>query len=103
MSGEVPKNPVISKKTGHLYEKSTLLAYIKVKNACPITGDEMSELDIIEVQSNKVVKPRLVSSTSIPSLLQTFQVSISNFSTQFKIFMDACRMNGMNLCWKHLP
>ena len=90
MSGEIPKHPVISKKTGHLFEKSAVLAYLKAHSTCPITGASMSEDDVVEVQCSKFVKPRPVNANSIPSLLQSFQ-AILYFQKKYLTFS---RMNG---------
>ncbi len=39
----------MSKSTGQLFEKRIVLKYIADGGKCPITGDEMSENDLIDV------------------------------------------------------
>ena len=73
ISGEVPTEPVVSKKTGHLYEKRIIEKYIKSEGRCPVSNTDMSEADLLAVAINPVVKPRVAASASIPGLLQMFQ------------------------------
>jgi pre-mRNA-processing factor 19 len=73
ISGEVPQDPVISIKTGHLYEKRLIEKYLKADSKCPITGVELSDQDLLSVQVNKAIKPRSLVSTSIPGILSTLQ------------------------------
>ncbi|KAG2379351.1 hypothetical protein C9374_007490 [Naegleria lovaniensis] len=76
ISETVPLHPVVSKKTGHLFEKSLILKYIEEHGKCPITGQELSPNDLIEVVSKKSsenTKPNLPAVASIPSMLQMFQ------------------------------
>ena len=51
ISAEVPQEPVISAKTGHLYEKRVIEKHLRAEGKCPITGADMSEDDLITVQS----------------------------------------------------
>ncbi|KAK9767690.1 hypothetical protein K7432_002329 [Basidiobolus ranarum] len=75
ISGEAPEVPVISSKSGHVFEKRLITKYLAENdNKCPITGEELSEQDLIEVKSvPKIVKPRTPTMTSIPSMLAVFQ------------------------------
>ena len=74
ISNEVCHHPVISKKTGHIFEKELLEKHLKIHKQCPITSEEMSMDDVIEIKNNKLPsQPKQISSTSIPSLLKTFQ------------------------------
>ncbi|CAG8483880.1 8425_t:CDS:2 [Ambispora leptoticha] len=74
ISGEPPQEPVISKKSGHVFEKSLILKYITSNGKDPITGEEISEDDLLELKiSPDTVKPRPPTLTSVPSLLSTFQ------------------------------
>jgi len=49
ISGEVPSEPVVSRKTGHLYEKRLITKYLKEDGKCPISGEQMSEADLVDV------------------------------------------------------
>lgn len=55
VSGVVPEEPVVSKKSGHLFEKRLVLKYIKEHGTCPITGQPLSEDDLIDVKSNTIL------------------------------------------------
>lgn len=59
LSGKLLEHPVISIKTGHAYEKALILKHLEATAQCPITGQEMSQDDLIEVNTdNLVVQPR---------------------------------------------
>lgn len=74
ISGEVPQVPVVSKKSGLLYERRLIDKIIKEEGQFKeSSGDEIGEEDVLSVQANKAVKPRPVSGMSIPGLLSTFQ------------------------------
>lgn len=73
ISGGVPKEPVVS-KTGYIFEKSLIEKYISANKKCPITGEPLSEDDLIPLKGSAApVKPSVPSATSIPGLIQLFQ------------------------------
>lgn len=73
ISGSAPNTPVVSKATGHVYEKDLLAKYIATEGKCPMTGEEMSMDDVVEVKANKAVRPRPATAASIPGMLTLFQ------------------------------
>eukprot|EP00026_Physarum_polycephalum_P001308 Phypoly_transcript_01309.p1 GENE.Phypoly_transcript_01309~~Phypoly_transcript_01309.p1 ORF type:complete len:524 (+),score=76.52 Phypoly_transcript_01309:196-1767(+) len=73
ISGTTPEEPVISSKSGHIYERRLVEKYIDANGKCPVTGEPLTTEDLIGVKINKTVKPRPVTATSIPSMLQLFQ------------------------------
>ncbi len=73
ISGNPIEDPVVSKKTGHLFEKRLITKYIESTGECPITHQSMTLDDIISLQVGKTIKPRPVNSTSIPNLISIFQ------------------------------
>ncbi|CAO3667099.1 unnamed protein product [Umbelopsis ramanniana] len=74
ISGEVPEEPVLSTKSGLVYEKRLILKQIGDTGKDPNTGEDLTAEDLIDIQSNpKTVKPRPPTLTSIPSLLTVFQ------------------------------
>ena len=73
ISGQVPMDPVISKRSGYLFERGLVEKCILENGLCPISGEPLSVDDLLPVQSNKAVRPRNISSASIPGLLATFQ------------------------------
>jgi pre-mRNA-processing factor 19 len=50
VSGEIPQDPVVSKKTGHLYERRLIEKYIQEDGKCPISGESMDESDLVLVK-----------------------------------------------------
>ncbi|CAL9146387.1 unnamed protein product [Musa hybrid cultivar] len=73
ISGEVPEDPVLSKKSGLLFERRLIEHHIASHGKCPITKEELTMDDLIPVKTNKVVKPRPLQAASIPGLLGMFQ------------------------------
>ena len=51
VSGEQPQKPVVSAKSGHLFEKRLIDKYITENGKDPISGDQLSSDDLIELKS----------------------------------------------------
>lgn len=73
VSGEAPQQPVTSRKSGNVFEKRLIEAYISENGTDPVNGEELTVDDLIDLRSSRVVKPRPPTLTSIPALLSTFQ------------------------------
>jgi len=74
VTGEIPAEPVISKKSGHVFEKKIIEKIIKAENKCPVTGEDLAMDDLVSLQtSEKFVQARPPNDTSIPNLLKVFQ------------------------------
>lgn len=73
ISGQPLLNPVVCVRTGLVFEKKVVLKHVEATGRCPITGAEVTPADFIDLQVNPSVKPRPMSATSIPSLIETFQ------------------------------
>eukprot|EP00191_Tetraselmis_sp_GSL018_P012099 CAMPEP_0177611664 /NCGR_PEP_ID=MMETSP0419_2-20121207/20654_1 /TAXON_ID=582737 /ORGANISM="Tetraselmis sp., Strain GSL018" /LENGTH=500 /DNA_ID=CAMNT_0019107493 /DNA_START=165 /DNA_END=1667 /DNA_ORIENTATION=- len=73
ISGHVPEEPVVSRSSGHLFEKRLILKHLETDPRCPVTGEELSKDDLLDLQTNKAVKPRTAPASSIPGLLGLFQ------------------------------
>ncbi|KAM7466398.1 hypothetical protein LguiB_013960 [Lonicera macranthoides] len=91
ISGEVPEEPVVSKKSGLLYEKRLIERHISEPKQdfgkCPITGEPLTMDDIVPIKTGKIVKPRPVQAASIPGMLGMFQIEwdglmLSNFALE---------------------
>ncbi|ORY74061.1 putative nuclear matrix protein [Leucosporidium creatinivorum] len=77
ISGQPPLNPVLSIKSGTVYEKSLIQKYLQ-DNAGkdPITGDQLQDDDLVDIKtapSTPAAPPRAPTFTSVPSLLHTLQ------------------------------
>ncbi|EUC65573.1 nuclear matrix protein [Rhizoctonia solani AG-3 Rhs1AP] len=74
ISGEPPQEPVISAKSGHVYERRLITKYIAENGTDPLTGEKLEEGDLLAVKANpKAAPPRPPTLTSIPALLHTLQ------------------------------
>jgi pre-mRNA-processing factor 19 len=49
LSGELIETPVISKVSGHIFEKRLIEKHIESTGTCPITGRPLNFDDLIEV------------------------------------------------------
>lgn len=50
LSGSVLHYPVISLKTGHIYERSTIERHIGAYGTCPHTGQPLALSDLLPLQ-----------------------------------------------------
>eukprot|EP00887_Chlorella_sp_A99_P008229 scaffold12.g8229.t1 len=82
ISGTVPEEPVVSKKSGHLYEKRLILKVLKRVTAGswvqetgrdPVTNEPLEVDELVELAASTAAKPRPTPATSIPGLLTLFQ------------------------------
>ncbi|KAG0323883.1 Pre-mRNA-processing factor 19, partial [Podila humilis] len=74
ISGEAPEHPVVSKKSGQVYERRLIVKYIEDNGKDPVTGEDLSEEDLLDIKSSpSTVKPRPPTMTSIPSILSVLQ------------------------------
>ncbi|KAF4463915.1 pre-mRNA-processing factor 19 [Fusarium albosuccineum] len=73
ISGEAPQEPVVSKKSGVVYEKRLIEQYINEHGTEPDSGDALTADDLLPIHSSRIVRPRPPTLTSIPALLATFQ------------------------------
>lgn len=58
---------------GNVFEKRLIEAYIAQNGKDPVTGEDLSTDDLVEVKTSRTVRPRPPTLTSIPSLLGVFQ------------------------------
>ncbi|KAK2605877.1 hypothetical protein QQS21_003717 [Conoideocrella luteorostrata] len=80
ISGETPQEPVVSKKSGVVYEKRLIEQYINEHGTEPSTGEALTADDILVISSSRIVRPRPPTLTSIPALLATFQNEWDNLA-----------------------
>jgi pre-mRNA-processing factor 19 len=73
LSGEVPVEPVVSLKSGTLFEKRLIEAYVGENGMCPITREPLSLQDLVALQGGKAVKPRSAAHTSLQGMMGAFQ------------------------------
>lgn len=58
---------------GNVFEKRLVEAYIAEHGKDPVNGEELAADELIDIKSQRVVRPRPPTLTSIPSLLSVFQ------------------------------
>lgn len=73
ISGEAPREPVASRKSGNVFERRLIEAHISEHHTDPVTGEDLAIEDLIELKSPNVVTPRAPNFTSIPAMLSAFQ------------------------------
>ncbi|KAG0023919.1 Pre-mRNA-processing factor 19 [Entomortierella chlamydospora] len=74
ISGEAPEQPVVSKKSGQVYERRLIVKYIEDNGKDPVSGEELSVEDLLDIKTSPgTVKPRPPTMTSIPSILSVLQ------------------------------
>jgi pre-mRNA-processing factor 19 len=64
---------VASRKSGNVFERRLIEAYIQENGKDPVSGEDLSIEDLVELKTARAVKPRPPALTSIPSLLSVFQ------------------------------
>ncbi|KAI8867719.1 Prp19-domain-containing protein [Ramicandelaber brevisporus] len=82
ISGVAPQVPVVSTRSGHVFEKRLILAHLATNDGkCPVTGESLQPSDLVELQfqseddtSASIYRPpRLPQIASIPALISTMQ------------------------------
>ncbi|TMW58849.1 hypothetical protein Poli38472_006994 [Pythium oligandrum] len=101
LSGQIPVEPVVSAKSGHVFEKRLVLKYLEQNQSrCPITNEELdADKDLIAVQT-----PPVASSNGANSNLSTFSpeaASIPQILALFQNEWDAVMLETFTLK-KHL-
>ncbi|KAF8350167.1 WD40-repeat-containing domain protein [Amanita rubescens] len=72
ISGDLPQEPVVSAKSGKVYERRLIVKYIAENGTDPVTGEKLEESDLIAIKASPdTAPPRPPSHSSIPALLQT--------------------------------
>lgn len=68
ISGQPPLHPVLSIKSGHVYEKALVTKYLKENEGRdPITGDTLTEDDLIEIKTGQLCFPQVCERETTPS------------------------------------
>jgi hypothetical protein len=53
ISGEPPQDPVVSQKSGHVYERRLIAKYISENGTDPMSGEKLEESDLISIQTSE--------------------------------------------------
>lgn len=75
ISGIVPDIPVVSAKSGHIFEKRLIEQALEASGGrCPETGEVLAPSDLIEIRkSGTVVEPTVPADVSVPGVLRHLQ------------------------------
>jgi len=104
VSGHPPEEPVFCPKTGHVYEKRIIVKNIESGGKCPVTKEELSKDDLVDMKANKAVRPRPASATSIPgmlSLLQSEWDALMTETYELKTHLDTTRKQLSHALYQH--
>lgn len=97
ISGEAPEEPVVSKKTGTVYEKRLIEKYIEQNGKEPGTDEELDVQDLLPLRASRIVRPRPPTLTSIPALLATFQNEWDTLALEAYNFQEQLAQTRMEL------
>lgn len=73
ISNETPEEPVISLVSKHIFEKRLLEKYVGENGTDPVTGETLSEDQIVPINTTPIQRPRPPTATSIPAILKILQ------------------------------
>ncbi|TPP67147.1 Pre-mRNA-processing factor 19 [Fasciola gigantica] len=73
LSNEVPEHPVISPRSGHVFERRLIEKYLAENGTDPIDQQPLAPEELIELKTSAFVRPKPPSATSIPAILKTLQ------------------------------
>ena len=75
LSGESLVNPVVSIKSGHVFEKALIEQHLANTGQCPLTGVDLNaQTDLITLQVANACKPKPLVANSVPGVLQMLQM-----------------------------
>ncbi|KAI1888215.1 hypothetical protein AGOR_G00182720 [Albula goreensis] len=73
ISNEVPEHPCVSPVSNQVFERRLIEKYIAENGADPITGQPLSEEQLIDIKVSHPIRPKAPSATSIPAILKALQ------------------------------
>ncbi|KAH3684794.1 hypothetical protein WICPIJ_004258 [Wickerhamomyces pijperi] len=73
VSGQLPKHPVVSPKSGLIFEQELIEQYILQNQQDPITNEPLSSDELIVIKQSPHQLPRQPQLNSVPSLLSALQ------------------------------
>lgn len=74
ISGADCVEPVVSRKSGHVFEKALILKHLEqMGGSCPITKQDLTPEDLLPLQVHSSVTPRPQTAASLPGMIKLFQ------------------------------
>lgn len=88
ITGQLPEEPVFCPKTRHVYEKRVAMKIVESSGVCPVTKEEITKDDIVDMNFTKAARPRPATAASIPGMLTLFQ------SEWDALMTETCELKG---------
>lgn len=74
LSGTECVEPVVSTKSGHVFERSIILKHLdQMGGTCPVTKQPLAPVDLLPLQVNPSAVPRPATAASLPGMIKLFQ------------------------------
>lgn len=73
LSNEVPEHPVVSPRSGHVFERRLIEKYLVENGTDPIDQQPLAPEELIDIKTSTFVRPKPPSATSIPAILKSLQ------------------------------
>ncbi|CAH8832170.1 unnamed protein product [Trichobilharzia szidati] len=73
LSNEVPEHPVVSPRSGYIFERRLIEKYLAENGTDPIDQQPLAVEELIDVKTSAFVRPKPPSATSIPAILKSLQ------------------------------
>ncbi|MBN3299410.1 PRP19 factor, partial [Amia calva] len=70
---EVPEHPCVSPVSNLVFERRLIEKYIAENGADPVSGQPLSEEQLIDIKVSHPIRPKAPSATSIPAILKALQ------------------------------
>jgi hypothetical protein len=118
ISGEPPQDPVVSLKSGNVYERRLIQKYITDNGTDPVTGEKLEEADLFPIKASTFPVLLFCSSIASSCVRNMSYSSLLDFGTDDWLQIQTlhpqdpqlirpsqrlsipCKMNGMPLFWK---
>ncbi|KAI9919696.1 hypothetical protein PsorP6_017312 [Peronosclerospora sorghi] len=99
LSGQVPIEPVVSLKSGHVFEKRLILKYLEQNQLrCPITGQELDrEKDLLAIQPSTTSSSSSSSSAETSAVFAPEAASVPQLLSLFQSEWDAVMLETFTL------
>jgi len=104
LSGNPLEEPVVSIKTGHVFEKKIIEKHIENTGQCPITGTNLEKKDLMPLKVEKVSKPKPLSHAGIPNMLSSVQTewdSVVLETYELRKHLEVVRKNLSHALYQH--
>ena len=95
---------MVSRTSGHVFERSLIERYIETEGSCPITNEKLGKEDLIAMKRARIAAPRSAASSSLPDMLALFQGEWDSLMLEtftLKKHLDATRKELSTALYQH--